>query len=82
MLWNIAVMALLGAGNYLGPGCFGIPINVYSSDPTIRLEEMMIDSFNRQVRYDGVRFFGVGDQPPYTTPYRVHGGVGPASSSP
>ena len=62
-----------------GSGCI---INQYSSDPMIRMEQMMIDSENLRQVQDEWRRFWMNDQPSHLTPYRVHGGVGPASSSP
>jgi hypothetical protein len=59
-------------------GCF---INQYSSDPMVRMEQMMIDSENLRQMHDEWRRFWMNDQPSHLTPYRIHGGVGPASSS-
>ena len=59
-------------------GCF---VNQYSSDPLTRMEENMIDSENLRQMHDEWRRFWMNDQPSHLTPYRVHGGVGPASSS-
>ena len=59
----------------------GCLINQYSSDPMVRMEQMMIDSENLRQMHDEWRRFWMNDQPSHLTPYRIHGGVGPASSS-
>jgi hypothetical protein len=59
----------------------GCLINQYSSDPIVRMEQMMIDSENLRQMHDEWRRFWMNDQPSHLTPYRIHGGVGPASSS-
>ena len=66
----------------LGSLPFPLLINRYSSDPMIRLEKMMIDSENLRQMHDEWRQFWMKDQPTHLTPYRIHGGVGPASSRP
>jgi len=71
----LAAMLLLSFSN---TGCF---INQYSSDPLVRMEQMMIDSENLRQMHDEWRRFWMNDQPSHLTPYRIHGGVGPASSS-
>jgi hypothetical protein len=71
-----SVMAIL-----LVPGS-GCILNQYSADPMVRMEEMMIDSENLRQIHDEWRRFWMNDQPSHLTPYRVHGGVGPAASSP
>ena len=65
---------------FLLPGA-GCMINQYSSDPIVRMEQMMIDSENLRQIHDEWRRFWMNDQPSHLTPYRIHGGVGPASSS-
>jgi hypothetical protein len=56
--------------------------STYSSDPLIRMEENMIDGSNDgQMIADPPYRFWMSDQKDNITPYRVHGGVGPASSS-
>jgi hypothetical protein len=79
MFWNLATLAVLGVGNYFGPVNLGVPINVNSSDPMIRLEQMMIDSENLHKMRDELRPIHGNDQPSHLTPYRIHGGVGPKS---
>jgi hypothetical protein len=75
LLWNLAMLTLLCLSS---TGCV---LNQYSSDPVIRMEQMLIDSENLRQMHDEWRRFWMNDQPSHLTPYRVHGGVGPASSS-
>ncbi len=72
--WTLAAAAALSLP---GTGCIW---NQYSSDPLIRLEQQLIDSENLRQMHDEFRRFWMNDQPSHLTPYRVHGGVGPASS--
>jgi hypothetical protein len=53
-------------------GCF---INAYSSDPDLRMKELMNQSENlRQIQYEWERIWFT-DQPSHLTPERVHGGI-------
>ncbi len=71
-------ITILAAASLLpSTGCL---INQYSSDPFIRMEQLMIDSENLRQIQDELRRFWMNDQPSHLTPYRVHGGVGPAAS--
>ncbi len=55
-------------------GCF---INQYSSDPNMRMEELLNESENlRQMQGEWRRWWMI-DQPSHLTPIRVHGGLGP-----
>ena len=75
-IWRILMIAaILTCAN---TGCL---MNQYSSNPTVRMEQMMIDSENLRQIHDEWRRFWMNDQPSHLTPYRVHGGVGPASST-
>ena len=74
-LWLLAAAATFILTN---SGCI---INQYSSNPLVRMEELLIDSENLRQFHDEWRRFWMNDQPSHLTPYRVHGGVGPASSS-
>jgi len=57
-------------------GCF---VNQYSSDPNIRMDQLLNDSENlRQIQGEWRRFW-MNDQPSHLTPVRVHGGVGPGA---
>lgn len=73
--WAFVALLFLSVTN---TGCM---INQYSSDPMVRMEQMMIDSENLRQMHDEWRRFWMNDQPSHLTPYRIHGGVGPASSS-
>ena len=65
-----AAFAILALSN---TGCF---INMWSSDPNERLEEMLnVSEDLRQIRGEWRRFWMI-DQPSHLTPVRVHGGVG------
>jgi hypothetical protein len=75
IFFTLAATALLSFAN---SGCM---INQYSSDPMVRMEQMLIDSENLRQIHDEWRRFWMNDQPSHLTPYRIHGGVGPASSS-
>jgi hypothetical protein len=78
MLQRILVLAALTVTLLPATGCM---INQYSSDPMVRMEQNMIDSENLRQMHDEWRRFWMNDQPSHLTPYRIHGGVGPASSS-
>lgn len=68
LLLLIAVAAL-AAGN---TGCL---INAYSSDPNVRVQQLLNQSEDlRQVEYECQRIWFT-DQPSHLTPERVHGGV-------
>jgi hypothetical protein len=58
MLWNLATIVLIGAGNYLGPDYFGLPINLYSNDPIIRMKAIDVDEETlRQMQNEFRRFW-------------------------
>ena len=79
-MWRrLLILAVVSILSVPSSGCI---INQYSSDPLVRMEQMMIDSENLRQIHDEWRRFWMNDQPSHLTPYRVHGGVGPASSSP
>jgi hypothetical protein len=79
MLRRMLISSVMAILLIPGSGCI---INQYSADPMVRMEEMMIDSENLRQMHDEWRRFWMNDQPSHLTPYRVHGGVGPAASSP
>jgi hypothetical protein len=55
----------------------GCLINIWSSDPEIRMQQLMNASEDlRQIEYEWRRAWFT-DQPSHLTPIRVHGGVGP-----
>jgi hypothetical protein len=74
-LWLLTAMAGLSLMN---TGCF---VNQYSSDPLVRMEQMLIDSENERQMHDAIRRFWMNDQPSHLTPYRINGGVGPGPPS-
>jgi hypothetical protein len=74
-LWLLTAMAGLSLMN---TGCF---INQYSSDPLVRMEQMLIDSENERQMHDAIRRFWMNDQPSHLTPYRTNGAVGPGAPS-
>jgi hypothetical protein len=74
-LWFLTAMTAFLLGH---TGCI---INQYSSDPLVRMEQLLIDSENLRQMHDEWRRFWMNDQPSHLTPYRIHGGVGPAASS-
>ncbi|MFO0864030.1 MAG: hypothetical protein U0744_05145 [Gemmataceae bacterium] len=69
----LTLVALVTLSNV---GCF---VNQYSSDPNIRMDQLLNDSENlRQIQGEWRRFW-MNDQPSHLTPIRVHGGVGPGA---
>lgn len=54
----------------------GCLLNIWSSDPNIRMEQLLNTSENlRQIEYEWRRIWFT-DQPSHLTPVRVHGGLG------
>jgi hypothetical protein len=72
------IFMALAAFLLINTGCI---INQYSSDPFVRMEQLLIDSENLRQMHDEWRRFWMNDQPSHLTPYRIHGGLAPASSS-
>jgi hypothetical protein len=65
--------AMLGCLVASSTGCF--PLNMYSSDPQLRMQELLNQSEDlRQARLEWRRFWMI-DQPSHLTPERVHGGL-------
>jgi hypothetical protein len=53
----------------------GCMINQYSSDPNIRMQQLLYQSEDlRQIEADWRRFW-FNDQPSHLTPERIHGGI-------
>jgi hypothetical protein len=53
----------------------GCLLNIYSSDPNRRINELMnVSEDLRQIEYEWERIWFV-DQPSHMTPERVHGGI-------
>ena len=69
-LLTLAVVAVLALAN---TGCF---INIWSSDPNVRMQQLMnVSEDLRQIGYEWQRIWFT-DQPSHLTPVRVHGGLG------
>ena len=69
----VALVAMFGL-SLMSFGCA-------ASNPLIRLEQEMIDQENARPQQDEWRRPWMTDPPEHLAPYRIHGGVGPASSS-
>jgi hypothetical protein len=53
----------------------GCLLNIYSSDPNRRMQELLnVSEDLRQIEYEWERIWFV-DQPSHMTPERVHGGI-------
>ena len=53
----------------------GCLLNIYSSDPNRRIQELLnVSEDLRQIEYEWERIWFV-DQPSHMTPERVHGGI-------
>ena len=55
-------------------GCF---MNQYSSNPNVRMEELLFQSEDLRQMQDEWRRWWMNDQPSHMTYQRVHGGIGP-----
>ena len=65
----LTAVAGLALGN---TGCF---LNIYSSDPNRRMNELLNNSEDlRQIEYEWERIWFT-DEPSHMTPERVHGGI-------
>jgi hypothetical protein len=67
---------ILGAIAFIGltanSGCL---INQYSSEPTVRMQQLLYQSEDlRQIGQEWRRFW-FNDQPSHLTPERIHGGI-------
>lgn len=55
----------------------GCLINIWSSDPNERMQQLLnVSEGLRQIKDEWARFWFT-DQPSHLTPIRVHGGIGP-----
>jgi hypothetical protein len=75
---KLCLLTAMAGLSLMNTGCF---INQYSSDPLVRMEQMLIDSENERQMHDAIRRFWMNDQPSHLTPYRINGGVGPGAPS-
>ena len=70
-------LTLLAAAACLTLSNTGCLLNIWSSDPNTRMEQLLFTSEDlRQIEGEWRRFWFT-DQPSHLTPVRVHGGVGP-----
>ena len=68
------IVALALIGSCLNAGCL---LNQYSSEPNIRMSQLLNQSEDlRQIEYEKRRIW-MNDQPSHLTPERVHGGIMP-----
>lgn len=71
---RFVVVAAFACMCLVNTGCF---INIWSSDPNERMEELLnVSEDLRQIKGEWKRFWMI-DQPSHLTPVRVHGGLGP-----
>jgi hypothetical protein len=69
---RVLLLAALGILALSNTGCF---INIYSSDPNRRINELLNNSEDlRQIEYEWERIWFT-DEPSHMTPERVHGGI-------
>ena len=71
---RVLTLAGLGIVLLVNTGCF---VNIWSSDPNIRMGELLNVSEDLRQMHGEYRRFWMIDQPSHLTPIRVHGGVGP-----
>jgi hypothetical protein len=70
-------LLLLGLVALFGFASTGCILNIYSSDPNRRMQQLLnISEGLRQIEDEWDRFWFT-DQPSHLTPIRVHGGIGP-----
>jgi hypothetical protein len=70
-LLMLAVVAAMALSN---TGCL---LNIWSGDPNVRMDQLMIVSENLRNIQDEWRRIWFTDQPSHLTPVRVDGGIGP-----
>jgi hypothetical protein len=71
---RLLVLAVVAGMALANTGCF---INIWSSDPNERIDQLMnVSEGYRQIREEWHRIWFT-DQPSHLTPVRVHGGIGP-----
>jgi len=63
----IAVIALTATS-----GCI---LNQYSSDPNVRMQQLLYQSEDLRQMHGEWRRFWFNDQPSHLTPERIHGGI-------
>jgi hypothetical protein len=65
----LAMAATIALGN---TGCL---LNIYSGDPNVRMEQLMIQSEDLRMIQDEWRRIWFTDQPSHLTPMRTDGGI-------
>ncbi|MCC6417323.1 MAG: hypothetical protein IT429_03650 [Gemmataceae bacterium] len=70
-------LLMVGAALCLGLANAGCLINQYSSNPNVRMEQLLFQSEDLRQMHDEWRRFWMNDQPSHMTYQRVHGGIGP-----
>jgi len=66
------LLALVAVAGLVNAGCL---INAYSSEPNIRMSQMLNQAEDlRQIGYEWRRIWFT-DQPSHLTPERIHGGI-------
>lgn len=54
-----------------------LPVNFYTTDPNVRMEQLLRQSEDLRQMENEWRQFWLVDQPAHLMPVRVHGGIGP-----
>ena len=66
------ILVIVACAGLANAGCL---INAYSSEPNVRMEQMLNQSEDlRQIGYEWRRIWFT-DQPSHLTPERIHGGI-------
>jgi len=66
------LLAIVACAGLMNAGCL---INAYSSEPNVRMGQMLNQSEDlRQIGYEWRRIWFT-DQPSHLTPERIHGGI-------
>jgi hypothetical protein len=69
---RVLLLLVLASGGLANTGCL---LNIYSSEPNVRIEQLLNNSEDlRQIGYEWRRIWFT-DQPSHLTPERVHGGI-------
>jgi len=66
-------LAVFGALTLANAGCL---LNIYSSDPEVRMEQLLFNSEDLRTIHDEWRRIWFTDMPSHLSPQRVHGGIG------
>jgi len=70
-------LLLLTAAAAIALGNTGCLLNIWSGDPAVRMEQLMIVSENERMIQDEWRRIWFTDQPSHLSPMRTDGGIGP-----